>query len=68
MIEETIEKERIECDFWRGKTWSCFMDDVAAVEAQAGLQEYIEDGADVSHIDTFSLKEAAEVCCSWKSQ
>ncbi|KAJ7678733.1 FAD dependent oxidoreductase-domain-containing protein [Mycena rosella] len=50
LMTEVIEKEGIDCDFWRGFTWDVAMDETLADDLAASYQEFADDGGPVEGI------------------
>ncbi|KAF8590750.1 FAD dependent oxidoreductase [Ramaria rubella] len=50
LMQEVIEKEGIDCDFWRGLSYDVAMDQKCADAWLTTLQEYIADGAKVDGV------------------
>ncbi|KIJ24528.1 hypothetical protein M422DRAFT_274673 [Sphaerobolus stellatus SS14] len=50
LMQEIIEKENIDCDFWRGYSFDVAMNQKCADEWHTTLQAYIADGADITGI------------------
>ncbi|KAJ7765093.1 FAD dependent oxidoreductase [Mycena maculata] len=50
LMEEIIEKEGIDCDFWRGFSYDVPMDETVADYLAASYQEFVADGGPVDGI------------------
>jgi len=50
LVQEIVEKESIDCDFWRGLSFDVAMEQKCADAWYATLQEYIADGGKVDGI------------------
>ncbi|VDB87418.1 unnamed protein product [Peniophora sp. CBMAI 1063] len=59
LVTEIIEKEGIDCDFWRGKTFDVAMDKDAADFFKTSYDEFIADGGKVDGIVEW-IGDAAE--------
>lgn len=61
LLDDIIEKEKIECDFWKGEGMDVFMSQSIATEARQALEEYERDGGTIKNAWLGDKAEAEKV-------